>query len=232
MRALLVGCDGHTALSIRLALRLRWPELELIAEKAGQQGLRLVHDLSPELVFIAIEPPPSDLDSLEFLQEMRPISDAVLIAVSDRPSDIELTAALEAGADEYLSLPVNGPVLLARVTAALRRAKKPLEPGQLSLAGGRLQLHPLSYEATVAGQPLRLTPTEFKLLHCLARERGHVVAHEALQKAIGDDGYSGSLDCVHKYIQRLRQKLRAALGDDIRLLSVPRVGYQLIDTLA
>jgi len=232
MKALFVGCDAHTINSIRLALQLRWSELAVMTEMTRRKGLQTLRDLSPELVFAVVDPMPADLDSLEFLQEARATSDAILMALSHHPSDTELTAALEAGADEYLSLPVNGPVLVARLMAVLRRSRKQAEASQVSLAGGRLRLHPPTCETYVEERPVRLTPTEFRLLYYLARERNRVVTHEALQGAIWGDGDANSLYCLRKYVQRLRHKLNGPLGDDVQILAVPRVGYQLTDSTA
>ncbi len=231
MKALLVGCDAHTINSIRLALQLRWPELAVITEMTRRKGLQTLRNLSPELVFVVVDPIPSDLDSLEFLQEARAVvSDAILMALSHHPSDTELTAALEAGADNYVSLPVNGPVLVARLMAILRRSRRQPEASQVSLAGGRLRLHLPTCETYVEERLVRLTPTEFRLLYYLARERNRVVTHETLQGAIWGDGDANSLYCLRKYIQRLRHKLNGSLGDDVQILAVPRVGYQLTDS--
>ncbi len=233
MKALLVGCDMHTVLSIRLALQLRWPELAVITEMTRRKGLQTLRNLSPELVFVVVDPTPSDLDSLEFLQEARAVvSNAILMALSHHPSDTELTAALEAGADNYVSLPVNGPVLVARLMAILRRSRRQPEASQVSLAGGRLRLHPVTYKAYVDEHPVRLTPTEFRLLYRLAADKNHVVTHEALQDAIWGDEVAYSLYGLRKYIQRRRHKLKATLGDDVQIVSVSRVGYQLIDSAA
>jgi DNA-binding response OmpR family regulator len=122
MRTLLVGCDARTALSIHLALQLRWPEVAVVQEATRRQGLQALQTLAPSLVFVMTGPTPSDLDDLEFLQAARTLSPAALFALSSQPSDTEMTAALAAGADAYLSLPVNGPELLVKTIAVLRRA--------------------------------------------------------------------------------------------------------------
>lgn len=122
MRALLVGCDAHTAFSIHFALQLRWPEVTVVQEATRRKGLQLLRDLAPSLVFVMTGSAPSDLDDLEFLQAARTASPAALFALSSQPNDTELTATLAAGADAYLSLPINGPELLAKTIAVLRRA--------------------------------------------------------------------------------------------------------------
>lgn len=122
MRALLIGCDAHTTLSIHLALQLRWPEVTVAQEATRRKGLQVLPDFAPSLVFVMTGPAPSDLDDLEFLQAARTASPAALFALSSQPNDTELTATLAAGADAYLSLPINGPELLAQTIAVLRRA--------------------------------------------------------------------------------------------------------------
>lgn len=122
MKALLIGCDARTTLSIHLALQLRWPEVTVAQEATRRQGLQVLRDFAPNLVFVMTGPAPSDLDDLEFLQAARTASPAALFALSSQPNDTELTATLAAGADAYLSLPINGPELLAKTIAVLRRA--------------------------------------------------------------------------------------------------------------
>ncbi len=122
MRTLLIGCDARTAHSIHLALQLRWTEVTVVQEATRRKGLQVLRDFAPSLVFVMTGPTPSDLDDLEFLQLVRTLSPAALFALSSQPNDTEMTATLAAGADAYLSLPINGPELLAKTIAVLRRA--------------------------------------------------------------------------------------------------------------
>ncbi len=229
MQALLIGCDTHTSISIRLALQLRWSEVEIIAEAIRRRGLQLLRDSSPDVVCVTLDAAQADIHALEFLQEARATSEAVLIALTRQPSDPELIACLEAGADIYVRLPINGPALLAHILAVLRRTGKLQQVDRISLAGGRLTLNPLTYEINVGGRQLHLTPTEFKLLLHLARERNRVVPHDALQDLVWGDDDSGSLYGLRKYIHRLRQKLNAVIGDQVQIVAVPCIGYQLVD---
>lgn len=229
MQALLIGCDTHTCISIRLALQLRWSEVEIATEATRRRGLQFLRGASPDVVCVTLDTAPADIHTLEFLQEARAISEAVLIALAQQPNDQELIACLEAGADSYIQLPINGPALLAHILAVLRRTGKLQQVDRISLAGGRLTLNPLTYEIDVGGGHLHLTPTEFKLLLHLARERNRVVTHDALQDLVWGDDDSGSLYGLRKYIQRLRQKLNAAVGDQVQIVAVPCVGYQLVE---
>lgn len=229
MQALLIGCDTHACISIRLALQLRWSEVEIIAEATRRKGLQLLRNSSPDTICVTLDATPGDIHALEFLQEARAISEAVLIALTQQPNDQELIACLEAGADSYVRLPINGPALLAHILAVLRRTGKLQQVDHISLAGGRLTLNPLTYEIDVGGQHLHLTPTEFKLLLHLARERNHVVTHDALQDLVWGDDDPGSVYGLRKYIHRLCQKLNAVIGDQVQIVTVPCVGYQLVD---
>lgn len=229
MHALLIGCDTHTCISIRLALQLRWSEVEIITEATRRRGLQLLRNASLDVVCVTLDAAQPDIHALEFLQAARAISEAILVALTQQPSDQELIACLEAGADSYIRLPINGPALLAHILAVLRRTGRLQQVDRISLAGGRLTLNPLTYEIDVGGQHLHLTPTEFKLLLHLAKERNRVVPHDILQDLVWGEDDSGSLYGLRKYIHRLRQKLNSAVGDQVQIVAVPCVGYQLVD---
>lgn len=229
MQVVLIGCDTHTSISIRLALQLRWSEVKIIPEATRRRGLQLLRNASPDVVCVTLDAAQPDIHTLEFLQAARVISEAILVALTQQPSDQEHIACLEAGADSYIRLPINGPMLLAHILAVLRRTGRLQQMDRISLAGGRLTLNPLTYEVDVGGQHLHLTPTEFKLLLHLAKERNRVVPHNVLQDLVWGYDDSESPYGLRKYIHRLRQKLNEAIGDQVQILAVPCVGYQLVD---
>jgi DNA-binding response OmpR family regulator len=142
--------------------------------------------------------------------------------------EMEVITALEAGADDYVRLPCDLTEIMTRVWALLRRADfRPTHQHESPLHSGRLLINPSTYEAFFNGERLALTSTEFRLLHLLARNRGMVVQHQTLERAIWGE-QTNSAGLVKKYVQRLRRKL----DDDARMprwiASVHGVGYRFI----
>lgn len=168
--------------------------------------------------------------SVDLAREIRRESNAVIVAVSPLYDESELIAVVEAGCDDYMQIPVSALTFVARVRAALRRATAaPAAQRPEVAACGHLEVDPGCYEARVRGRLLQLTAKEFELLLHLVRHRGQVARHEALSKLIwGDDGdlYGPWL---RKYIQHLRRKLAEAPHSDVSIVTVPKVGYKLVN---
>lgn len=228
MKAAFVGLDASMANSVALGLRVRWPDTQVIAAETGRQGLQDVGALSPDLVMLDIAL--RDVHWLELVEKVRAASDAVLIVLAREVNDTELVAALEAGADDCLDPYLNGTLLIARVGAALRRARGFATAAQSALKCGSLVINPESFEAHIDGQPLYLTPTEFKVLHHLARSKGQVVTQQALESMVWGSRDRFSTDCLRKYIRRLRQKLEEVPAMGVEIVTLPRIGYKLVES--
>lgn len=228
MRVLLIAFDAREGNIIKLTLRQRWPEAEIVGVGNGEQGLAHLQEMQPNLVLASMTLP--DMDGLSLLQKIRAYSDAVLVALDSDGNDTNLVAALEAGADDYLRTPIVGVQLVARVGAALRRAGRPDGQSELAVRCGDLQLNLATYEACLGGTALYLTPTEFKLLYHLAKNSNRIVSSTALERLVWGSDDRFSVDSLRKYIQRLRRKLQAAPGKMVRIETAPRYGYKLTES--
>lgn len=228
MKALLIGLDLHVVNSMAVTLRVRWSDTQVIRAETGKQGLRDVSDLSPDLIMVDINV--QDVHWLALVEKLRASSDAVLMVLTREANDTELVAALEAGADDYLDPSRNGRSLLAKIGAGLRRAQGFGTARDPALTCGNLIVNPESFEARVDGQALSLTPTEFKVLHHLARSKGHVVTQQALESMVWGSRDRFSTDCLRKYIRRLRQKLENAPNLGVEIVTLPRIGYKLVES--
>ena len=229
MRALFVGLDYHVVKSFTLTLRVRWPDAEVVLADTGRQGLRDVSELSPDLVILA--PELSDIDVLELIEKVRSASDAVVIALATADDDSDIVATLEAGADDCFPASMNGTRFLARIGAAMRRAGTLKDPRDGLLVCGGLEIKPKSFEVFSDGKPLHLTPTEFKVLYHLAKGRGEVVSQHALGSIIWGSSDQFSTDCLRKYIRRLRQKLDGSPNMRAGIVTIPRIGYRLVESI-
>lgn len=169
------------------------------------------------------------LDGLEVCRRLRARSDVPILMLTARGDEVDRVIGLEGGADDYVAKPFSPRELLARIRAAVRRARGQAGPRLRDLAIGGLTLDPGAARATLEGRVLDLTAYEFSLLYALASHAGRVLSREQLldlARGRADEAFDRSID-VH--VSRLRQKL----GDDPRhprrIRTVRGLGYQYLD---
>lgn len=221
MTALLVHRGGLT--DVVCALQLGWPSTAILHARSSVEMFRALDSL-PDIVVIDTRE-----GSLELAREVRRRSNAVVVAVSPKYEESELIAAVEAGCDDYMQIPVSAATFVARVRAALRRVNGTGggDPPDVA-ACGNLEVDPAGYEARVRGRPLNLTAREFELLLYLAQRSGKVARHESLSRLIWGDDSDVYGPWLRKHIQHLRQKLAEVPHSDVCIVTVPRVGYKLV----
>lgn len=190
----------------------------------GEQGLREALRHAYDAVLLDLMLPARD--GVSVCREIRAHSDVPILMVTARIDEVDRVLGLEIGADDYVLKPFSPRELLARIRAAVRRARGVVGPFSI-LRAGPLSLSASSMTATLDGRPLELTPYEFRILRVLAEHRGHVLTREQildLAKGSAEDAFDRSIDVR---ISRLRQKL----GDDPRRPSIIRTvrgaGYVL-----
>lgn len=225
MKALVLGDEQDARANISLALRLRWPDAELAVAEAPRHARRMLADYPLDVLFVSATHP--DFDALSLVQKFREDSDIVIFVIGSSCEDMETVEALEAGADDYLSMPISASLLVARVCAALRRARQVTAEERPAVKCGELVIDPENHEARLNGRPLYLTPTEFKLLYHLAQHQGRLVTQQALEDTVWGSSDRLYIDVLRKHVQRLRQKLEAPRRGRMTITTIPRVGYKL-----
>lgn len=166
-------------------------------------------------------------DGIQVCRELRRRSDVPIIMVTALGEEGEVVVGLEAGADDYIAKPFSSPDLLARLQAAVRRARGKTGPSTQSLQVGRLTIEPEAMEASLEGQILDLTAYEFAILHVLAQRAGRILSREQLldlAKGRAEEAFERSVD---GHISRLRRKLGDNPRDPRILKTVRGVGYLL-----
>jgi two-component system KDP operon response regulator KdpE len=170
-----------------------------------------------------------DVDGFELCRRVRERSTVGVIVVSARGGDRDKVAALNLGADDYMTKPFSIEELLARITATLRRTRPTPGAGDASthvaLPGG-IEVDLAGQQVTRHGEPLHLTPTEFALLRELVNERGKVLTHAQLLRRVWGRGYETEIEYVRVYVRRLRAKLESGDGPPL-ILTQARVGYRI-----
>jgi len=184
------------------------------AEAMSAAGLR-----PPDAIVLDLLLP--DGTGTDVCRELRTWTDAPIVLVSAVGDESEKIAALDAGADDYVTKPFAPGELLARLRAVLRRAGS---PGSPAATFGDLMIDFDKSEVTVAGSYVHLTPHEFKILRLLARNPGKLLTHRAILREVWGPGYGEESNYLHVYVSQLRRKLDRDL-----IVTEPGAGYRLVD---
>ena len=195
-----------------------------VAEAAtAAQGLVQVPTLKPALILLDLGLP--DRDGVDFISDLRSWSAAPVVVLSARSTEAEKIAALDAGADDYVTKPFSVGELLARVRAALRR--RPLAENENAVFEfGDVCVNPPRRLVTRAQQPVHLTPIEYRLLSLMLMNSGRVMTHRQLLKEIWGPSHVESSHYLRIYVGNLRQKLEADPAQPRHILTETGVGYR------
>jgi two-component system KDP operon response regulator KdpE len=148
------------------------------------------------------------MSGLDVLRQIRRVSDVPVLILSSRTDEMEQVRALERGADEYVTKPTSSLVLIARIKAVLRRAELlPPERALPDLELGDLVFNFRDRRVTLAGEPVKLTPVEYKLLYHLVRNAGRLMPHDALLDRVWGAEYGHTPDHLKVFISRIRSKI-------------------------
>jgi two-component system KDP operon response regulator KdpE len=213
MKALVIDDDPHVRDALEVGIRLQWQDAQVIGADSGEAGLDRFFSEEPDIVLVDLTLP--RMNGYEVLQAIRRVSDTPAIILTGRADEGEQVRGLELGADDYVTKPFSHLALMARMRAVLRRAEFPRPVQALpDFQSGDLAIHFQNHSVTVAGQPVSLTPVEYKLLYHLVRNAGHVLPHEALLQRVWGSDYEASPDYLKVFISRLRTKLRRDGGPE------------------
>jgi two-component system KDP operon response regulator KdpE len=197
----------------------------------GEAALHLWEQARPDLVLLDLGLP--GIDGLGVTRRIRRDAATPIIVLSARDQERDKVAALDAGADDYLTKPFGMAELQARVRAALRRALAPAAASDGQVRIGSLELDPLRRRVTVCGQELHMTPREYELLKTLLGHAGRVVSRGRLLRAVWGTDYAGESHYLHVHVAGIRRKLAAADPDGELgglIVAEPGVGYRVRDS--
>jgi two-component system KDP operon response regulator KdpE len=206
-----------------LATNLRGAGYEVETAATAADALTAAGLRPPDAVILDLLLP--DGSGREVCAELRTWSEAPIVLISAVGDEDEKIAALDAGADDYVTKPFAIGELLARLRAVLRRAGPPGEP-VLEVGAIRVDLERSS--VTVDGESVHLTPHEFRLLRLLAQNEGKLLTHRAILREVWGPAYGDESNYLHVYVSQLRRKLEPDPARPRYLITEPGAGYRLV----
>lgn len=191
------------------------------------EGETVIGVRPPDAVLLDLGLP--DGDGKQLIIAVRRWSQIPIIVLSARGQEAEKVAALEVGADDYLTKPVGNAELLARLRVALRHAQRLSQPGHLPLCFGSLVVDLEKRVVTLADAPLHLTPVEYKLLAALVRNAGKVVLQGQLMQEVWGERNKDNTHYLRIYIKNLREKLSDDPLHPRYIMTEPGIGYRFAE---
>jgi two-component system KDP operon response regulator KdpE len=200
----------------------------LVEAERASEAIMLTTSHNPELILLDLGLP--DGDGIDLTRELRGWCQTPIIVISARGREEDKVAALDAGADDYLTKPFSVNELLARMRVALRHA----EMGRSSATPqvfefGTLRVDLVRREVTLSNREVHLTPIEYKLLVLLAQNAGKVLTHRQILKDVWGPSYASQTHYVRVHMAELRKKIEADPARPKLLVTEPGVGYRLSD---
>ncbi|MFH9070311.1 response regulator [Streptomyces alboflavus] len=222
-RVLVVEDDPQLVRALEINLKARKYEVDAAVD--GGTAQRLAVARPPDVVLLDLGLP--DMDGIDVVRWLRGFSRAPILVVSARQASDEKVAALDAGADDYITKPFSMDELLARLRAAARRTRS-VERGEaaalVETEGFTLDL--LAKKALRDGRAVRLTPTEWHLLEVLVRHRGRLVSQQQLLGEVWGPSHSTRTNYLRVYMAQLRRKLEPDPAHPRHLITAPGMGYR------
>jgi two-component system KDP operon response regulator KdpE len=216
--------DDDQRLRRLLRLNLEKERYRVVTAEDGPTGLEMAELEPPDLILLDVMMP--EMDGFTFLQRLRTFSDVPVLILTAKAEEQDTVRGLDLGADDYLTKPFSPAELLARVRAALRRQ----QPGAAlapTIVVGDLTINLARRRVIRGDEEIRLTPTEYKLLHELAANAGKVMLHSDLLARVWGPEYHDEVDYLWTYVRYLRNKIEPDPGNPRYIISEPGVGYML-----
>jgi two-component system KDP operon response regulator KdpE len=215
--------DDEQSVRRFLKVALSSNEYSVIEATTGQEGLSQAVAQRPDVIILDLGLP--DIDGVEVTRMLRQWTQIPILILSVRGSEKDKIAALDAGADDYLTKPFGVGELLARLRAALRRSVQPLSDS--TFESNELKVDLIRRVVVLSGHEVQLTPNEYDLLKALIAHSGKVVTHRQLLREVWGTIYESEFHILHVNISNLRRKIESDPARPRHIITEPGVGYRL-----
>jgi DNA-binding response OmpR family regulator len=227
MRVLIVDDEPDVAEIVSLAFRMQWPGSEVTSAPDGETALRLFHEERPDVIVLDVGLP--GISGFEVCKRLRETSDVPILMLTVMGDEMDRVRGLELGADDYVPKPFSPLELVARTRAVLRRSQiLPMAAPSHLVVDDDLTVELADHRVLVKGKPVKLTPTEFRLLSHLVSNAGQVLTHEALLAKAWGHQSPDDVPMLKVHIARLREKLADDAQNPRYIFTEWGVGYRFV----
>jgi two-component system, OmpR family, KDP operon response regulator KdpE len=215
--------DDEQQIRKMLSIFLNGINIKTEESDSGKQALRMCASIKPDLILLDLGLP--DIDGKEVISQIREWSQVPIIVLSVRALDEEIVAALNTGADDYVVKPFNADVLMARITANLRKAYVQ-KAGDSDLVNGSIRMDLIRHEVFVDEKKISLTPKEYELLRYFMINRGRMLAHKQILNEVWGPAHGNDTQYLRVYVGQVREKLGMDTMKQL-IVTEPGVGYRM-----
>ena len=224
-RVLIIDDEAAIVRALRTSLQARG--YDVLVAYSGEVGLQIVAGDGIELVILDLGLP--DIDGTEVARRIRTFSEMPIIVLTVKDAQTDKVAALDAGADDYVTKPFGMEELLARMRAVLRRVSVD-DRVEAVLSFGDIEIDLAKQLVTKGAERVHVTPTEYRLLEAMAGNPGKLLTHRWLLSKVWGPGYGQESQYLRVFVNQLRKKLEAQPSNPRWILTEPGVGYRWADT--
>lgn len=221
-RVLIVDDEPQLRRVMRTALSAN--AYEPYEARTGEEALEALREFHPDVILLDMNMP--GMGGMAACREIRAVSEVAIIVLSVRDSERDKIAALDAGADDYITKPYSVNELLARIRANLRRLPGQGEPLLPIVVSAELTVDPSTRRVIANGQPVRLTPKEFDLLQYFLSNANKPIAHRKLLQTLWGPDYGDEVEYLRVFVSQLRKKIETDPAHPRYIVTEPWVGYR------
>jgi len=216
--------DDEPQIQKMLGILLGAENFKIVESTSGKQAIRMCASIKPDLILLDLGMP--DMDGKDVITAIREWSQVPIIVLSACLLDMEITAALNMGANDYVTKPFNVDVLMARINASLRSSAV-RETGDAELRNGILRMDLVRHEVFLDDQLMPFTPKEYDLLRYFIVNRGKMLTHKEILKAVWGAAHSDDTTYLRVYIGQIREKIEKHGPHPLFITTEPGIGYRM-----
>lgn len=216
--------DDDEEIRKMLKIFLDSADFKAVEGSSGKQAIRLAASIKPNLVLLDLGLP--DMDGKDVIQRLRQWSQVPIVVLTARSSDQELVAALDMGADDFITKPFGADVLLARINANLRKSAV-REAGEPELSNGPIRMDLVRHEVHIKNEKVAFTPKEYELLRYFLLNCGRMLTRRQILQEVWGPAHVEDAQYLRVYIKQVREKLARAPDLKSLIVSEAGIGYRM-----